>query len=750
MTYTYRPRRYLSRLATILMIMIGAYPAQALDINTLPNGGSVSTGSAAIVQGDGRLDINQTTQNVSINWDSFNIGSNAQVNFHQPSSTSVALNRVIGSAGASEIFGHLTSNGYVFLLNPNGVLFSQNAQVNVGGLVASTMGLSDADFLAKRYNFVGNGSFSSVINQGSLTASEGGYIALLAPEVRNEGVITAYLGTVALGAGEQITLDFSGNRLVNLAVDQSAIRALIENRKMIQVDGGTVILAAKSEGDLSATVVNSEGIIQAQSIGNVSGVIRLEGGAQGVVSVAGILDTSGKDLGETGGSIYVLGDKVGLFAGSSIDASGDAGGGTVLVGGDFQGKNLNIQNASFSYVDQGAIINANAISNGNGGKVIVWANDSTRFYGGITAQGGSRGGDGGFAEVSGKQNLTFAGNANLGSLAGKSGTLLMDPNDLYVNTGSVSGSVQDASGPFQAIDGVNNYYVLTSSLSGDTSYTLQASHDVIFNSSVTFGNTGLNTVSITAINNIESNSRSVATSGGALSFNSATMTLGAINTNGGLLTINNSGAVTQTGKFTGVGGLTKIGAGTLTLSQTNSYTGATTISEGTVSLSGNSKLANGSSLVVNGGAFDMNTRTETVKAVKLISGSITGTGILTSSTTFDMQSGTVSAILKGVGLTKTTSGTVTLSGLNLYTGLTTVSAGTLAYGINNALSTGAINVSGGTLDMGTFSDTLGTVTLTSGSITGTTGVLTGTSYAMQSGTASAILGGAGALTEIFH
>ncbi|MCX7185437.1 MAG: filamentous hemagglutinin N-terminal domain-containing protein [Nitrosospira sp.] len=422
--FSMRLRRYLSRL---LMVLVGVQPAYALDLNALPGGGSVAVGSASMVQSDSRLDINQTSQNVSLNWDSFNIGANAQVNFHQLSASSVALNRVVASAGASEIFGQLNANGQVFLLNPNGVFFSQNAQVNVGSLVASTMSLSDADFLAGKYTFLRNGSSAAVINQGALTAAEGGYIALLAPEVRNEGTITARLGTVALGSGEQITLDFFGDRLVNLAVDQSALRALVENRHLIQADGGTVILAAKAEGNLAATVVNNEGIIQAQSIGSTHGAIRLAGGNEGIVSVSGTLDASGRNAGETGGSIQVLGDKVGLFAGANLNAAGDAGGGTVLVGGDFQGSNAAIQNASFSYVDQNATINADALSNGNGGRAIVWANDATRYYGSIFARGGSQSGDGGLAEISGKNNLGFNGAVDTSALNGRTGSLLLDP-----------------------------------------------------------------------------------------------------------------------------------------------------------------------------------------------------------------------------------------------------------------------------------------------------------------------------------
>ena len=283
------------------------------------------------------------------------------------------------------ILGNLSANGQVFLLNPNGVLFGAGAHVDVGGIVASTLGLSDADFLAGRYTFSGSGS-GSVLNRGTIRAADGGYVALVGPRVANEGVITARLGTVALGAGEQVTLKIDGQQLVAFSVDKAAVDALAANQQLIRADGGTVILSAQAKDALLSTVVNNDGIVEARSVSVKNGVIRLEGGASGVVAVSGKLDASGANAGERGGQIEVTGDKVALFDGALIDASGRSGGGTVLVGGDYQGKNPAIQNASRTYVAPTATIRADAIDVGDGGKVIVWADGDTRFHGTVSAK----------------------------------------------------------------------------------------------------------------------------------------------------------------------------------------------------------------------------------------------------------------------------------------------------------------------------------------------------------------------------
>ena len=199
----------------------------------------------------------------------------------------------------SSILGSLSANGKVFLVNPNGMLFGQGAQVNVGGLVASTLDITDSDFMAGNYKFTGTGS-GAVAQPGPINA-DGGYVALLGANVSNQGVIAARLGTVALAAGNAITLDVAGDGLLNVAVNQGAVNALVQNGGLIRADGGQVLLTAQAAGNLLQTAVNNTGVIQAQTIENRNGTIRLLGDMQsGTVNVGGTLDASAPNGGNGG------------------------------------------------------------------------------------------------------------------------------------------------------------------------------------------------------------------------------------------------------------------------------------------------------------------------------------------------------------------------------------------------------------------------------------------------------------------
>lgn len=275
-----------------------AGPAAAAD---LPTGGQVVSGSGTISQPTAQqMVIDQSSTKLAIDWQSFDIGTGNKVTFNQPGSDSIALNRVVGSDG-SKIMGQLDANGRVFLVNPNGVLFGEGASVNVGGLVASSLDLSVEDFDKGQYRFKGDGTPGAVVNRGTLTAADGGAVALLGGTVSNQGVIVAQQGSVALAAGNAMTLDFAGDGLLKVQVDEAAADALVENHQLIKADGGQVVLTANAGDALLKTVVNNTGVIEARTLGEKDGKILLLGDFDGgVVNVAGTLDASAPTGGDGG------------------------------------------------------------------------------------------------------------------------------------------------------------------------------------------------------------------------------------------------------------------------------------------------------------------------------------------------------------------------------------------------------------------------------------------------------------------
>lgn len=291
-----------------------------------PTGGEVVSGVGSISQAGSTTTIQQSSTQLSLTWKGFDIAPQETVNFRQPSASAIAVNRIYDTNG-TQILGRLDANGQVYLINPNGILFGRGAQVNVGGLVASTLDINDASLGSRTRSFSGNGT-GSIINQGSLHAADGGYVALLGNTVSNQGAIIAKLGTVALGAGSAATLTFDGNSLVNMQVDQSTLDNLAENKQLIQADGGRVLMTAGAKDALLANVVNNSGIIEARTVENRDGVITLLGGMQaGTVNVGGRLDAGAPD-GGNGGFIETSAAQVKVAEDASVStlaAQGDNG-----------------------------------------------------------------------------------------------------------------------------------------------------------------------------------------------------------------------------------------------------------------------------------------------------------------------------------------------------------------------------------------------------------------------------------------
>ena len=266
-----------------------------------PTGGVVTSGVANISQSGSVTNITQSTSKAAINWQKFSIGAHETVNFKQPNVNSITLNRVIGNE-RSIINGALNANGQVWILNSNGVLFGKNARINTAGLLATTKNITDADFMAGKYNFKGD-STASVINLGTIDISNSGYATLLANSVTNEGTIRAVRGSVHLVGANEVTINLNGNSIVDLRVDKGVLDALVENKGAVYADGGEIYLTTNAVNELLKGVVNNTGIIEANSLDGITGFVEVfahggEAQIDGTINAKdGFVETSGKVLG---------------------------------------------------------------------------------------------------------------------------------------------------------------------------------------------------------------------------------------------------------------------------------------------------------------------------------------------------------------------------------------------------------------------------------------------------------------------
>jgi large exoprotein involved in heme utilization and adhesion len=316
----------------------------------------------------------------------------------------------------SRIDGALSANGQVFLVNPSGIVVGPGGRVDAAGFVASTLDIDEADFMAGRLRFGGDGASAEVRNEGVIEIGRGGYAALLGGRVANTGSISVPFGRVGFGAGERVTLDLSGDGFLQVAVPSgsAAEDALISHTGRIDAPGGRVEMTAATARDAARHAINLSGVVEARSVAQVGGAIVLGGGPGGHVSVSGSLDVSAAVETSpvpmprpTGGSVTITGETIALD-GARILADGPGGGGQVRIGGDLKGGGDLPRARTLS--ESGTTITADATVAGDGGRVILWSDDATRFTGSISARGGPEGGDGGFVEVSGRR-LDLRGSA---------------------------------------------------------------------------------------------------------------------------------------------------------------------------------------------------------------------------------------------------------------------------------------------------------------------------------------------------
>lgn len=427
-------RRYSPRSRLLAAAVAGCF-VSAPAFTQLPTNPTVVSGSATFSQTANVLTVTNSNGTI-INWDTFNIGAGKTTYFQQTSASSAVLNRVV-TADPSQIYGTLASNGKVWLVNPAGIMVGAGGVVDTAGFVGSTLRVGDADFLAGRLNFQATPGAGSFVNQGTITAPSGGSVYLIGSAVSNEGLIATPGGETILAAGETVNLIDTATPGVKVEVTGAA--GDVTNLGTVLADAGRIGMAG--------VIVRNSGTLNASSVVNEGGRIFLKASKDTYVDGAGRIVATGSK----GGRVEVLGDRVAVMDQASIDASGTNGGGTILVGGDYQGKNPDIQNAQVTYFGRDATLKADAVENGDGGRIIVWADDTTRVYGNISARGGAQSGNGGFVETSGHRYLQYDATTDLRAAHGSYGTLLLDPNDLTIhdccsdnlNSQSFSGGVFD-------------------------------------------------------------------------------------------------------------------------------------------------------------------------------------------------------------------------------------------------------------------------------------------------------------------
>ena len=436
------------RLATPVRLCVAAVAACFIASPAHPNplNPRVVSGTAAFTQAGSVLTVTNSPGAI-INWEKFSIRAGETTHFAQTSASSTVLNRVLNDPTA--IYGTLGSNGRVWLVNPAGIFVGPGGRIDAAGFVASTLNISNENFLAGRKLFDTTLGAGNVINQGEIRTPAGGSVYLIGSNVGNEGIVLTPQGETVLAAGATVSLIDSATPGVKVDITGAAGNAT--NLGEITAEAGRIGIAG--------VIVRNSGQINASSVVSEGGRVFLKASQDAYVDKAGRIVTTGTK----GGRVEVLGSRVAVTDQAEIDASGANGGGQILVGGDYQGKNPDVTNAGVTYFGPDARLKADATDRGDGGKVIVWADDTARAFGSISAKGGANGGDGGLAETSGKRFLDVAGiRVDSSAAKGSTGIWLLDPDQIVVYGGAgtdiPSGGSYNSAGPGYFSGPVDMFY----------------------------------------------------------------------------------------------------------------------------------------------------------------------------------------------------------------------------------------------------------------------------------------------------
>lgn len=405
------------------------------------------------------------------------------------------LTRVVGG-NPSVINGLLQvsgGNSNLFLINPAGIIFGSHARLDLPAAFTATTA-TGIGFENGWFDAIGNNDYAAlvgdpnsfafalsqpgaILNAGDLTVASGQNLSLLGGTVVNTGQLSAPGGQITIAAvpGEHLVRLSQAGQLLSLEFEP-----LSADRLSNWVAASLPALLTGGEvGNATGVTVNPDGSVQLTGSGLTIPT------TAGTAIVSGQVDAANPAPGQTGGSITVVGDRIGVLS-ANLNAAGNSGGGTVRIGGDYHGQGT-IPNALRTVVSPDSTINVDAIDQGNGGRSITWAEEYTGFWGNVSARGGATGGDGGFVEVSGRQQLTFDGSVDLSANAGDLGTLLLDPRNILIadapsNPGTIISDLPDIlTGDFPNQD-VTIKYSLLQGIVGDV--ILEATNDIVVDDSV--------------------------------------------------------------------------------------------------------------------------------------------------------------------------------------------------------------------------------------------------------------------------
>ena len=443
-------------------------------VSALPEGSVINQGHADISINNNAMQIIQHSPRVSIDHSSFNIAKGEQLRFIQPSANSIALNRIT-DVNPSQILGHLQSNGQIFLINPNGIIFGAGAQVEVGGLVASTLNLNDSDFFSDRFIFQNalsshpNASYQSIGNAGLLQAAKNGYIALIANNVINNGDIIAPEGHIHLHTADEVILTLN-DQVVGIQSTSPTVQGLIENHGLLDAPGGHIVMNSHALDALHSTVINNTGMVRATRLSEEGGEIIIMA-AEGDVFNDGLLDVSAGRPNQAAGLIGIHGERIAQRGIISANGQGSGNGGT-----------LTLHARSELFATNGSQASANAGAHGSGGQVVYFSDGRTLFDEGatISTTGGTVSGAGGFVEVSGLLWVAAEGFVDTRAILGRTGEYLIDPSNIEIVAG-----VTNSSGSFVADAWTST--ADNSQIGADNINALLASNNVTINTATDMG-----------------------------------------------------------------------------------------------------------------------------------------------------------------------------------------------------------------------------------------------------------------------